>query len=370
MESAAYLEEKANIRILNYTNVTFIVILVVYILNVLDIFIVDKALMNFAFFLTIPNTLIPLVLCKVYGMNKKWIKYMLLFFSIVEAGVMSCFLTYHAILISVLPTLYSSMYGKKNIIYYTFAANLVISTIAMYIGYFYGLCDANALLLTSGPMANYVVDGAPVFTVINDNPWLKVGLFFGLPRAISMFVIMRVCISISRSISNLSEHSISMKNAAETDSMTGLFNRNKYLEVLESGALSESRVAVIFFDINSLKFVNDTYGHEYGDILIRKISSIIIAVLDADSRAYRIGGDEIVVIMQNGTREAAEHTIALWQAKLHIEREITKLPLSAAVGFAVGDGKDLDALIKQADKLMYEDKCRIKAAAACEAENK
>ncbi len=361
-ESVAYLEQKANVRILNYINVTFIVIFIAFILNSLNIFIIDKALMNNALFITIPNTIIPLALCKIFGMQKKWIKYMLLFFSVLEVGLMGSFLTYHTILMSILPILYSTMYGKKSIMYLTFAANIVVSTIAMYVGYFYGLCDANILLLTSGSMELYVINGLPNFTAVNDNPWLTVGLYYGFPRAITLFVLMRICISISRSIRHLSEHSISMRYASEIDSMTGLFNRNKYLSVIGSDELKDKCIAVIFFDINSLKFVNDNYGHEYGDVLIKKIASGVNSILDPESRAFRIGGDEIVVIMDNGSEEKVSNALKQWYARLYIEREITKLPLSVAIGTAIGSGSDIEELVKEADKKMYEDKARQKQA--------
>ncbi len=359
-ESTYYLERKANRRVLNYTVVTLMSTTIIYILNLLDIFIIDKTLMGIAYFSSLPCIVIPPVLCKIYGIEKKWIKYMILFFTVIFGGIWYCCLTYHAIIVSVLPILYASMYGNKKVLFTVFGLNLGVNLIAIYLGYFFGLCDANTLLLTTGPMSDYVINNVPYFSSVNENPWVTLILYYGFPRAISMFIVMRVCISISRSMQHLSEHTVIMRHESETDKMTGLYNRNKYLSAINSDEFHNMNIAVLFFDINRLKYVNDTYGHEYGDILIKKVSDSILSSLDSECKAFRIGGDEIVVIIGNGTLSKATQIAEECINKLRIEQQITTLPLSSAVGVAAGKGEDIEYIINTADKMMYEDKCRYK----------
>ena len=103
----------------------------------------------------------------------------------------------------------------------------------------------------------------------------------------------------------------------------------------------ERPVAVIYWDVNQLKYVNDTFGHLYGDQLIAKIAgSIRAAVTSEETNAYRYGGDEFLMIIPDGTQEIAEDEI----------------PVSASVGYAVGKYENIMELIEIADQRMYKDK--------------
>ncbi len=76
----------------------------------------------------------------------------------------------------------------------------------------------------------------------------------------------------------------------------------------------ERPVAVIYWDVNQLKYVNDTFGHLYGDQLIAKIAgSIRAAVTSEETNAYRYGGDEFLMIIPDGTQEIAEDVIEKWR---------------------------------------------------------
>ena len=96
------------------------------------------------------------------------------------------------------------------------------------------------------------------------------------------------------------------------DDMTGLYNKNKLLDDLEKPKEPDRKVAVIYWDVNQLKFVNDTYGHGKGDRLIARIAGTIrlAAANDNDNvRVYRYGGDEFIMIIPDGTEDDA---IRLW----------------------------------------------------------
>ena len=106
-----------------------------------------------------------------------------------------------------------------------------------------------------------------------------------------------------------------IKHEAAMDDMTGLYNKNKLLSDLEKPKEPDRNVAVIYWDVNQLKFVNDTYGHGQGDSLIARVAGTIrlVAANDNDNvRTYRYGGDEFVMIIPDGTKEEALSFIDRW----------------------------------------------------------
>ena len=144
----------------------------------------------------------------------------------------------------------------------------------------------------------------------------------------------------------------------DTDALTGVFSRHAYSEALKvldaAGPLPED-FAAFTIDINGLKQVNDTLGHEAGDELIIGAARCIERVMGESSKCYRTGGDEFVVL----TRMPAD---AAEMALSHLKRETDRWTgravkaLSLAAGYALaGENPGLSAekLVKQADMAMY-----------------
>lgn len=90
---------------------------------------------------------------------------------------------------------------------------------------------------------------------------------------------------------------------ASTDAMTRLFNRSVYKKTMKILQHSEECYGLIFGDVNGLKYINDTYGHTDGDMLIRTCSTMISEQLPANATAYRYGGDEMLVLVRNATEK-------------------------------------------------------------------
>ena len=119
----------------------------------------------------------------------------------------------------------------------------------------------------------------------------------------------------------------------------------------------ERPVVVIYWDVNQLKYVNDTFGHLYGDQLIAKIAgSIRAAVTSEETNAYRYGGDEFLMIIPDGTQEIAEDVIEKWRQVMKPIQKNSEIPVSASVGYAVGKYENIMELIEIADQRMYKDK--------------
>lgn len=138
------------------------------------------------------------------------------------------------------------------------------------------------------------------------------------------------------------------------DTLTHLRNRNGYMETLKRWSGRElQQVGGIYTDLNGLKKTNDTLGHEAGDALICRMASALEAAFP--EKAYRIGGDEFVVLMQDIPQEVFEENVRRFRAELQRQN------VCAAVG-AVWEPhtRDLEALLRRADERMYEEKQKMK----------
>ncbi len=147
----------------------------------------------------------------------------------------------------------------------------------------------------------------------------------------------------------------------DTDSLTGLLSRHAYSRTLkamdEEEALPED-FAAFSVDINGLKQINDSLGHEAGDELIRGAADCIVKAMGAGRSCYRTGGDEFVVLASM-SREEATDALAWLYENAHRWRGEKVRSLSLSAGFALaGDYEPLtaEALVRESDKAMYEAK--------------
>lgn len=162
------------------------------------------------------------------------------------------------------------------------------------------------------------------------------------------------------------------KNLAFTDELTGVFNRTAFRAdmdklVIEDKNTGENKiipVAVFIFDLNDLKKCNDQFGHENGDIYISSVSKIISEAFGVDGKCYRIGGDEFCVLMQYTGQNEIDSKLRIIQKKIReLNRKKFVVNISVAAGYAVYDeniDEDLDATMKRADTMMYENKQKFK----------
>ena len=158
-----------------------------------------------------------------------------------------------------------------------------------------------------------------------------------------------------------------MHKQAYTDQLTGIGNRNGYFEL--TTALDEKikngekvEFSFVIFDINLLKEVNDSYGHEVGDKNIESIGKTISEIFGED-HSFRIGGDEIAVILENTSEEEAKKMIEKFEATFGQENldDIAKYGFSASKGYASFDpniDEDFSSVFKRADKNMYAEKAK------------
>ncbi len=138
------------------------------------------------------------------------------------------------------------------------------------------------------------------------------------------------------------------------DQLTRLKNRNSYMERLNKWKQTGiEQAGGIYIDLNGLKKTNDSLGHEAGDALICRVAAVLEAVFPG--QAYRIGGDEFVVVLQDLAQAAFEQKVQQLRA------ELLRQDVSAAVG-AVWEQcpEDLEVMMRQADDCMYREKEAMK----------
>lgn len=143
--------------------------------------------------------------------------------------------------------------------------------------------------------------------------------------------------------------------------VTGIHNKKslekKLLELNDRA--TTFGVGVMMFDLNNLKHVNDTYGHEKGDEFIQAFAYCLTRILDEHSFLARYGGDEFIIIQENTTPEELKHMDLHLSTLVQEYNTRASMPLSYAVGFEVSYRNHyflMDDLINAADKNMYQDK--------------
>lgn len=331
--------------------------IVIWLLNVLNIFMVDPNTITMATFIAILIYVLGDICFALMDLRKPWVKYLIIFWSFAIITVLTTFLTFHAYLVCVLPIIYCSMYSSKKLMWWAYALTVINIIITVYEGYEYGLCDTNMVLLSGKPLAQYLGEnGEFLLTEVNNRTSWTLPLFFVLPRCIICFTITMICSKISMIIRGNIEYARELEELAEIDEMTGVYNRNKYLSMTTEGYAQEDKLAVIFWDINYLKRVNDTLGHDHGDTLIKSVAEAIRKVSDQFDHVYRIGGDEFVMILRGGDEYRVKKKIQAWQEEMEKYEDIENIPISASFGYAFGKGSELEEIIKKADQMMYKNK--------------
>jgi diguanylate cyclase (GGDEF)-like protein len=149
------------------------------------------------------------------------------------------------------------------------------------------------------------------------------------------------------------------------DALTNLLNRRALIQQLEHAVATSDRngigFALLFLDLDKFKPINDTYGHEAGDELLRQVAARLTAAVRVADTVARLGGDEFVVIIEG---KAASANAARVGRKIEMACALPfdigqhRLKTAASIGIALypQDGADAQALMKNADTAMYHAK--------------
>jgi diguanylate cyclase (GGDEF)-like protein len=164
-----------------------------------------------------------------------------------------------------------------------------------------------------------------------------------------------------------------LRHKASHDGLTGLLNRVGFKQridtVLEGARSLDGHAGLLFVDLNEFKRVNDMYGHEAGDELIRQAAARLSGACRSGDEVARLGGDEFAVILAEVERDdqvhAAERRIRAAFAEQFIVDGI-QLSVGASVGGGLWprDGSTVTELVRHADAAMYVDKSQSRRASA------
>ena len=357
-QELALQEINANKRILKGFIWFLISVAFIWILNIIGFFEVNKAMVNTAFIVTIILFFPTIFLFHAKDLSKPWIKYLLLTLLCVNCAVIISILSYHAVLLYVFPLLYAIQYRKKRIVWFAYSINLITILTSSIISFYYGICDLNILLQSQHVRSWYlnVITNESLNIPFNENPLFVIIVFMIFPRAIILFAF-----SIMMQYTVISNTKDALRIAQltyykDTDTTTNVFNKNKYEEMISKYYPSIDNLAVIFWDLNNLKTINDKYGHAMGDYAIEKLSSVLNNYANETRCIYRVGGDEFVMVLENPPEGKAESISTAVSEQLRRINDNEQIAIHSAVGFAYGKGKDIIEITKEADAQMYINK--------------
>jgi diguanylate cyclase (GGDEF)-like protein len=160
---------------------------------------------------------------------------------------------------------------------------------------------------------------------------------------------------------------VRMRRMAHEDALTGLPNRvllgDRLRQAIRAASRDGHKVALVYFDLDKFKPVNDTHGHAVGDRLLQLVARRLRAGLREADTLARVGGDEFVVLLPRcdsleDAVKVAENILA--QLNQPFEDGELALHISGSLGVAMfpDDGKDAEALLRAADLAMYDAKAR------------
>lgn len=141
-----------------------------------------------------------------------------------------------------------------------------------------------------------------------------------------------------------------LKRLSYEDALTGVYNRNKFIEVLNEAYKQKfTKLGVAYFDLNGLKIVNDLHGHSAGDELICRVANHLWQIFE--NKVYRTGGDEFVVV--DADLDEREFCEAVHKAERNMEMD----GISFSTGISWRDSNwNMEEQFEEADKLMYQEK--------------
>ncbi|MGI0489118.1 CHASE2 domain-containing protein [Pantanalinema rosaneae CENA516] len=175
----------------------------------------------------------------------------------------------------------------------------------------------------------------------------------------------RTAAELVRSNAELQRSATQLSHLANHDTLTGLPNRKLFYErltqALEWADMNQQLVGLLFLDLDGFKLINDTLGHDVGDLLLKAVAQRLTRSLRGSDTVSRLGGDEFTVILpaipsaQDAAR-VAEKILKTLADEFLLEQQIISVTSSIGIALYPNDGKDADTLVKEADLAMYRAK--------------
>lgn len=154
-------------------------------------------------------------------------------------------------------------------------------------------------------------------------------------------------------------------HSATHDELTGLPNRrlfqDRIAQVLAQCIRNHNQAAVLFIDLDNFKIINDSLGHDIGDLLLKEVAARLIACIRTEDTVARQGGDEFIVILHDiinasNTSVVAQKILDTLALPFHISGKEMHIGGSIGIALFPDDGKDAEELLKNSDTAMYHAK--------------
>lgn len=150
-----------------------------------------------------------------------------------------------------------------------------------------------------------------------------------------------------------------LEKLAYQDTITGLPNRNEMNRFFETNSETE-QITILFLDLDQFKAINDTLGHNVGDLLVQEVGKRLRQFIGNGQQVFRIGGDEFLIILKQNDPVYAQHLAddILQQIKNVYYIDGNELYVTASIGISIGSvhSSDRTTLLKNADTAMYKAK--------------
>lgn len=150
------------------------------------------------------------------------------------------------------------------------------------------------------------------------------------------------------------------------DNLTGLYNRYRFHTLLQTTIIDENtnNLAVLFFDLDRFKLINDAMGHEVGDRLLKAVADRLKGCISNQDNLARYGGDEFIVSLSNVSQQeiskVAQGVLESFENPFQIDQYELYITPSIGISLYPYDGENIESLIKNADSAMYQAKQRGK----------
>jgi len=327
-------------------------LLLVFILNEINIYDISKKTMRLCCLISLILLMIPRIIVQ----RKKMLahaasKYVIMTVIMLMTLIITILLNVHVTLVYIFPMLLASQYRSFRISWMAFFGSCFCCMISPLIAYFLGTFSLDYLTGFIETLCSVTISVTPK---VSPNVLLEVGkmaLYMILPQLLILTAFGTIMFSVTKKgIENLRDQ-IQIIHMSETDSLTGLLNRNSYETNLSTySATCKVSIACIYADVNGLHELNNRFGHKAGDKMLQAVADVLKEQFGTKD-TFRIGGDEFLAFVKDIEQTEVEEMVS------RIREANLRLGYQVSIGVAIGlVFDDMNRLVKTAEKRMFEDK--------------
>lgn len=187
---------------------------------------------------------------------------------------------------------------------------------------------------------------------------IRISIVIGLILLFMLGVLLIDNVHKRRLNSELEKAKLSLLKTVRYDYLTGLYNRSVFMETVENKIAKNEKFALILYDIDHFKSINDTLGHNNGDIVLKELGARVKLICDEKFSVYRLAGDEFTAIVESNDREEIVHYLEQIQNAFRkpflLEDKEYNIHSSIGVALFSQDAPNKTDLIAAADQAMYQ----------------